>query len=144
MHSWLPWAPIGMPRHYICTSPDYHLGRCMHSADDTRSKNLIKVHKNRVLFASYGYNDSVSLDITSFFVSALVEDDLELRKSDIDYLIIQTIDFWWTAIKNPCATIFMAWKYVTTKKPLEIKIITSDLHVYKYVESESILKKWQT
>jgi hypothetical protein len=36
----------------------------------------------------------------------------------------------------------LAWKYVTTRKPLEIKIVTSDLRVFTYLDPKQTVQTW--
>lgn len=141
MHSWLPWAPVGMSRYHICPSYDYKFSSCAHPHDRDTSTNLIQIHKNRVLFASYGYDEN-SLDVTDFFDSTTVDTSLHIPKGTLTALIPSTLAFWWTVMKNPFTSILLAWKYVATKKPIEIRIVTSDLRISKYVDPSQHVNPW--
>ena len=139
MHSWLPYAPLGMHRHYICSTPELREDVVAH----VYSRNMIHVHKNRVLFASYGYGDSTSLDITSFFRSTHTDMSLELiSKEMLDTFIPCTASFWFAVISTPCTSLMLAWKYVTTRRPFELKIVTSDLRVFIYKDPMQTVKPW--
>jgi len=137
MHSWLPRAPPGMRRHHICTTPELKVDTA-NMPDNKR--NMIHVHKNRVLFASYGYGDSTSIDITSFFSSTCT--DTPLSKEALDAFIPCTTSFWIAVISTPFTSLLLAWKYVTTRKPLEIKIVTSDLRVFTYLDPKQTVQTW--
>ncbi len=137
MHSWLPRAPPGMRRHHICTTPELKVDTAHMHPDNNR--NMIQVHKNRVLFASYGYEE-VSIDITSFFGSTCT--DAPLSKEALDAFIPCTASFWIAVISTPYTSLLLAWKYVTTRKPFEIKIVTSDLRVFTYLDPKQTVQTW--